>query len=92
MEMNLFTGSRLDSTPFDLNNNRLFDDDVDVAGVDTPVSGVRTTVGITPRPATLSNNTDCDFLIFPGTSGGTETVCRDPGPRGFGRQSWRQVH
>jgi type IV pilus assembly protein PilY1 len=92
MEMNLFTGSRLDSTPFDLNNNRLFDDDVDVAGVDYPVSGVRTTVGITPRPATLSNNSDCDFLIFPGTSGGTETVCRDPGPRGYGRQSWRQVH
>jgi len=91
MEMNLFTGSRLDTTPFDLNNNGLFDDTVTIGGVVYPISGVRTTVGITPKPAPLSGE-KCDYLIFPGTSGGTETRCRDPGPRGFGRQSWRQAH
>ena len=91
MEMNLFTGARLDTTPFDLNNNGLFDDTVTIGGVVYPISGVRTTVGITPKPAPLSGE-KCDYLIFPGTSGGTETRCRDPGPRGFGRQSWRQAH
>jgi type IV pilus assembly protein PilY1 len=91
MEINLFTGARALTTPFDLNNNGLFDDTTNVNGTDTPVSGVQTTVGITPKPAPLSGE-KCDYLIFPGTSGGTETRCRDPGPRGSGRQSWRQAH
>jgi type IV pilus assembly protein PilY1 len=91
MELNLFTGARLAKTPFDLNNNQLFDDFLTRAGqADQIVSGIRTAVGITPKPAPLSGE-KCDYLIFPGTSGGTETRCRDPGPRGFGRQSWRQA-
>jgi type IV pilus assembly protein PilY1 len=89
MEMNLFTGQRPDRTPFDLNNDKIFNDDQ--AGI--PVTGVKTTVGITPKPAPLTDpESNCDYLIFPGTSGGTESRCRDPGPRGFGRQSWRQVN
>jgi type IV pilus assembly protein PilY1 len=91
MEINLFTGARPALTPWDLDNNGLFDDTVTIGGVEYPISGVRTTVGITPKPAGLNGET-CDFLIFPGTSGGTETRCRDPGPRGFKRQSWRQAH
>lgn len=91
MELNLFTGARALTTPFDLNNNGLFDDTTTVDGVTLPISGVQTTVGITPKPAPLSGE-KCDYLIFPGTSGGTETRCRDPGLRGFGRQSWRQAH
>jgi type IV pilus assembly protein PilY1 len=91
MEMNLFTGARLSTTPFDLNNNEIFDDTVTISSVLYTVSGVRTTVGITPKPAPLFGE-KCDYLIFPGTSGGTETRCRDPGPRGSGRQSWRQAH
>lgn len=91
MEMNLFNGARATTTPFDLNNNGLFDDTTKVGEDDTPVSGVKTNVGITPKPAPLSGE-KCDYLIFPGTSGATETRCRNPGPRGFGRQSWRQAH
>jgi len=91
MELNLLTGGRLDTTPWDLNNNGLFEDTITIGGVVYPISAARTTVGITPKPATLSGE-KCDYLIFPGTSGGTETRCRDPGPRGFGRQSWRQAH
>ncbi|HEU4781276.1 MAG TPA: PilC/PilY family type IV pilus protein [Steroidobacteraceae bacterium] len=91
MELKLFSGGRPPATPWDLNSNNLFDDTVTIGGVVYPVSGIRTSVGITPKPAALSGER-CDFLIFPGTSGGTETRCRDPGPRGSGRQSWRQAH
>jgi type IV pilus assembly protein PilY1 len=91
MELNLFSGQRPASTPWDMNDNGLFDDVYTEGGVDYPISGVKTEVGITPKPAGLAGP-KCDWLIFPGTSGGTEKRCRDPGPRGFGRQSWRQAH
>ena len=71
-----------------VNDNGLFDESGNY-------SGLKTDVGITPRPATLTSNDPekrCEYLIFPGTSGGTQTECRDPGPRGYGRQSWRQAH
>jgi type IV pilus assembly protein PilY1 len=100
MEMNLFTGRPKAKTPWDLNDNGLFDDLLS----DAPIAGIRTTVGITPKPASLyqgaagsagggdGQSRGCEFLIFPGTSGGTQTECRDPGPRALGRQSWRQAH
>jgi type IV pilus assembly protein PilY1 len=92
MELDLFTGGRTISTPWDLNANSRFDDVYSEGGVDYPINGIRNpeTDGIIPKPASILG--DCDYLIFPSTSGGTETRCRDPGPRGFGRQSWRQAH
>ncbi len=91
-ELNLFTGARLPMTPWDLSGDGEFNDDdkVDYEGELTAVDAIRTGVGITPKPAGLAGET-CDWLIFPGTSGGTESRCRNPGPRGFGRQSWRQA-
>lgn len=93
MELNLFTGMATPTTPFDINNNGKFDDGVDTNGDGKPDAvgnGVRSEVGIVSKPAPTSGE-KCDYLIFPGTSGGTETRCRDPGARGFGRQSWRQA-
>jgi type IV pilus assembly protein PilY1 len=95
MEMNLFNGQPKSKTPWDLNDNGLFDDLVS----DQPLAGMRTTVGITPKPASLYQGAPgsdggggCEFMIFPGTSGGTQSECRNPGPRALGRQSWRQAH
>ncbi|HEU5137749.1 MAG TPA: PilC/PilY family type IV pilus protein [Steroidobacteraceae bacterium] len=93
-EINLFTGARLPNTPWDLNNNGDFTDDkIIIGGVEYPVSAIRNSEGgggIAPKPAAIAGD-DCDYLIYPDTSGGITTRCRNPGPRGFGRQSWRQA-
>jgi type IV pilus assembly protein PilY1 len=85
MDMNLFTGSRFAESPIDVNNDTKFTETLN--GV--PITGVRSKVGIEPKGGMVSSE-NCDYIIFPGTSGGTETRCRNPGVRGYGRQSWRQ--
>jgi type IV pilus assembly protein PilY1 len=90
MELSLFNGARLENTPFELSGNGKFDDKVAINGTDQVISGVRSQVGIEPKGGLISGE-KCDFIIFPGSSGNTETRCRDPGARGFGRQSWRQA-
>jgi type IV pilus assembly protein PilY1 len=93
MELDLFNGGRTEKTPWDMNRDGKFDekDLTTVAGAQYPINGIRNpTIGIIPRPAVLGSE-KCEFLIFPGTSGGTDSRCRNPGPRGFGRQSWRQA-
>jgi type IV pilus assembly protein PilY1 len=81
-------------------------DKVTIGGNTYSVNSVQLTVGIAPKGALTSNvgdvrndpdgegaggNCPGDFLIFPGTNGSTEVKCRDPGPWGYGRQSWRQA-
>jgi len=95
MTLDLFDGAHLDHTPFDLNGDGHFNagDYIGVGNGAVPASGLETGVGITPRPALLAGNSSasCDYLIMAGSTGANQTVCRNPGPRGFGRQSWRQV-
>ena len=103
MALNVFTGAFLDHSPFDLNKDGKFDihDYVPGPGGQQAVSGIQTEVGITPKPADLATqpgngphqNSDCpgNLLIMPGTTGGMQTLCRNPGPRSTGRQSWRQI-
>jgi type IV pilus assembly protein PilY1 len=96
MDLDLFSGGRLDTTPFDLNADGAFDSKDYVLlpdGSRVPVSGLQSDVGIGSKPALVSNNgiPACDYLIVAGTNGHTQTVCKNPGPRAVGRQSWRQV-
>jgi len=108
MALDLFNGGQLDITPFNMNGDKLFNQNdyvtVEITlpngtkkRITVPVSGIKTKVGITPRPASISSGPDsstgnCDYLIMPGTTGDVQTECRNPGPRGVGRQSWRQLH
>jgi len=112
MTIDLMTGGRTDTPPFDLNGDHVFDSHDMVTlpdGTKVTVSGVVLDVGIGSKPTLLSSNdtassgggtgtggggggpNKCDYLIFAGSNGQTETICKNPGPRAVGRQSWRQV-
>jgi len=90
MEMDALTGARLEAPPFDLNGDGKFTADDLVNGL--PPSGVRTQVGITPKPAVLTgNNGNIEFKFMPGTTGQMQVLGEHAGAGGQGRQSWRQL-
>ncbi len=90
------TGSQLQYSPFDLNNDKKFTDadlvTITVNGrqVTVPVSGLASTNGIMTRPGIVSS-TDAEYAISPDTSGDLEEHRQNPGPGAVGRQSWRQL-
>lgn len=98
MEMDALTGARLDSPPFDFNNDGQFDNQdmipVVIGGVTVmvPASGTDMGVGITPEPGILLGEGGAkEFKYNPGTSGQIGVTTENPGPRARGRQSWRQI-
>ena len=95
MELDVFSGARLGFSPFDVNNDGVFDinDFINIAGEDRtlPASGRESTLGILSRPTILSGIAERGggYTLLTGVSGGTEVVRENPGPRGMpGRQSW----
>jgi type IV pilus assembly protein PilY1 len=54
------------------------------------ITGIQTTVGITPKPAILASDTK-EFAFLPGTTGSLQVVGLSTGPGELGRQSWRQI-
>jgi type IV pilus assembly protein PilY1 len=98
MEFDSLTGARLAASPFDLNNDRLFNDldfiEIEVNGdkIRLPVSGVASKEGIIQSPGILADpNRPLEFKYSPGTTGNIQVTVENPGPSGFGRQSWRQI-
>ncbi len=95
MELDALSGGRLTETPFDLNNDGVFDEgDYVVApdGTRVPVSGLQPGVGITPEPGILiGDNGRKEFKYNPGTSGAIAVTVENPGKGASGRQSWRQI-
>ena len=99
MVMDAFSGSRLDTSPFDLNGDGQFDSK-DYVSLSDGTKVPATAIGqdsIQSSPTVMSSNDTAssgggsDLLIFNG-SDGTPTVMKfNPGPRSVGRQSWRQV-
>jgi type IV pilus assembly protein PilY1 len=95
MELDAITGSRLAFTPFDLNDDGLFDAGdyvtvtIDGEDIDVPVSGKKSKVGVIKTPGIVQAG-DLEHKIASGSSGGIE-VTDDPGDIGAGRQSWRQL-
>jgi type IV pilus assembly protein PilY1 len=97
MELDALSGSRLDYTPFDLNNDKKFSD-LDFATitlpdgtkVKVPVSGLASDAGLTPKPAVVAGD-NAEYAITPDTSGNIEVRRQNPGPNGTGRQSWKQI-
>jgi len=93
MELEALSGARLDYTPFDLNNDKAFDEnDYGTLEDDTKdaASGLHTEVGITPKPGIISDD-DTEFKYLPGTTGNMQVIRENPGLGDTGRQSWRQM-
>ena len=106
MELNLLDGSRLKTTPFDLNNDGQFTDadhvtitvtleDGTTVDIAVPISGLGSTEGILQSPGVIDGEMGqgrpVQYKYLPGSSGGIQRVTENPGVSGTGRQSWRQV-
>lgn len=101
MELDALTGSRLDISPFDLNDDGSInsgdyvqydsDGDGDIDGDDAwvPVSGKKSTVGIIKTPGVVSTGDD-ELKYASGSSGNIEVTKESAGDK-LGRQSWIQI-
>jgi type IV pilus assembly protein PilY1 len=89
--------------PFDLNGDGLFNQDDMLPTTDTNGDGVidnnderhapsgkRSNEGIINTPGIIADG-DTEIKYAAGSSGRIETTTENPGPGGYGRQSWRQL-
>lgn len=93
MELNYQNGGRLAIDVFDINNDGVFNSD-DRGGESTPISGVRTGIGISPTPTIIDDPAKGrELKIVTGSSGAISSVSNNPGPlsSATGRRSWRQI-
>lgn len=105
MELSLLDGSRIETTPFDLNNDGQFTDadhvtvtNPDGTKEELPISGLGSTEGILQSPGVIDGERGPEgqgkpvqYKYLPGSSGGIQRVTENPGVSGTGRQSWRQI-
>lgn len=94
MELDALTGSKLNVTPFDLNNDGIFNlqDYIDTDGdgiKDTPVAGIKFDELI-PTPGILPDE-ETEYKYTSDSSGNLDVTVENPGPRNIGRQSWGQL-
>jgi type IV pilus assembly protein PilY1 len=96
MEMDALSGGRLSFSPFDLNEDGVFDQadfvTVILGGeeVRVPTSGIRSTEGIIKTPAIITLSRDRETKKASGSSGGIFGVDENAGDQ-RGRMSWREV-
>lgn len=96
MELNAFTGARLNYSVFDINQDGLVDmsDRVSYSEggetMEVTVSGIASEVGLANIPAII-NAGKIEYKYLSGTSGGIQKITEHPGADRFGRQSWRQL-
>ncbi len=99
MELNTFTGGRLDYALFDLNNDGQFDDDdwIDVTLPDgtttrVPPSAIAPDINIIKTPAVITGigPNDDEVKVVSG-SGGQLMQISERGSTAIGRLSWRQM-
>ncbi|HEY5865316.1 MAG TPA: PilC/PilY family type IV pilus protein, partial [Candidatus Tectomicrobia bacterium] len=98
MELDALTGSRLEQSPFDLMPDNQFSTEdmvtvtVDGTPVTVPVSGLQSTVGITPMPGVMVDpGRPVEYKYIPGTSGEIAVIVENPGTESSGRKAWRQL-
>lgn len=95
MELNAQNGSRLETSPFDLNDDDEFTDADKVTATingeqkQVAVSGLQSTQGILPSPTVLSSGAT-EMKYNSGSAGGIFVTTEDPGQSARGRQAWRQ--
>lgn len=96
MELNAFTGARLNYHVFDLNQDQQFNsgDAVTITQggetLDVPASGIKSKTGLIATPSVL-NAGNVEYKYLSGTSGDIQKVTENPGGSQSGRQSWRQL-
>lgn len=96
MEFDAATGSRLDMTPFDLNQDGRFTSadyvtvEINGAPVRVPVSGRKLEGGAAATPSVVGAEGQREFKYI-STAGGLEVVKENPGTTDTDRQSWRQL-
>lgn len=94
MEVDAYTGSRLEESPFDYNGDDQLDEQdlvtINVSGTPTKVaiSGLASTEGMLSTPAILSAG-KVEHKYSSGSSGNVMKVTEDPGRRG--RVAWRTL-
>ncbi|MEZ5515011.1 MAG: PilC/PilY family type IV pilus protein [Steroidobacteraceae bacterium] len=100
MNIDMFSGGRIDTSPFDLNNDGDFDAEDKVppnggpsaVGSDVAVSGLQVGEGIVAQGIVVGDPTrDRDVIIAPDSFGNINAIPAWPGPGVYGRQSWRQL-
>ncbi len=94
MEVNAFSGSRLDVSPFDYNGDEKIDDDdlvtINISGTDTKVaiSGLPSPEGMLSTPTILASG-KVERKYSSGSSGNIYKLTEHPGRRG--RVAWRTL-
>lgn len=106
MELDLLNGGQLDGSPFDLNNDGVFDDkdlvsaaqgglgdaDRDVVGGVYSDGGIPAGASVGDgRLGTEEDAKAVQYVYLAGSNGRIQKVIRNPGLGGNGRQSWRQI-
>jgi len=97
MELNAYTGGRLEYTPFDLNGDRKFSTGdyatIDINGTSTkvPASGRQMDGGNAQTPAVAVDPKGNGEVKYVSTSEGLEQVVENTGRGSQGRQSWREL-
>ncbi len=98
IEVDPLTGGRLAFSVFDINGDKNFSsgDFVTVAGVSYPVSGIKTSVGITPKATVIAGGPGKEFKVLSGSTGGLQVILENPNPSASGtssitRRSWREL-
>ncbi len=92
MELDAYHGSRLNTSPFDLDDDGMFSesDYVSIDGEKLPVSGKKSNVGIINKPG-VGVTEEKEVKYTAGTQGIIETVVESQGLPSSIRNSWRQV-
>jgi len=94
MEFDALNGNRLETSPFDTNNDHVVNDadKISISGQSqtVAVSGVQSTQGILATPTILSSG-ETEIIYSSGSTGSIFTTIGDPGPGTKGRQAWRQL-
>jgi type IV pilus assembly protein PilY1 len=101
MELDMLSGGRLLTAPFDINNDGQFTAaDMVVlpggGGATVQISGVQWgTAGILQSPGVIEGETGqgvcVQYKYMPDSGGNIQRVNENCGPGGLGRQSWRQI-
>ncbi|TVS18978.1 MAG: hypothetical protein EA417_01765 [Gammaproteobacteria bacterium] len=96
IELNAFTGARIERPVFDLDGDQNFDESdmitvtlIDGTEITVAPSGLMSDSGILSQPTILSAG-EREFKFLSGSTGEIETVT-ERGSLDFGRQSWREL-
>ncbi len=96
MELDYLTGSRLNTSPFDVNNSGTFDEDDEISFDSSsspepePAGGIQSEIGILPTPTVIDKDEDEEGKILSGSKGELDALRESKSSRS-GRVSWKEI-